>query len=81
MDGHIGGIAGENYNNSNLMIVNCFNSGNLHGEYITAGILAESWSGTYTNIKNCYNAGNILGGIGNSAGIAGARCCEWKYDN
>ena len=69
----LGGILGQN-ETSNANIINCYNLGNLEGDY-TAGICGLNTGSESTNlnpklsIKNSYNTGNIIGRV-YASGIA-----------
>lgn len=68
----VGGILGENQN-KNTTIVNCYNVGNLEGDYVSGitGWISDAGDATatqYINIINSYNAGNITGRL-SKAGI------------
>ena len=52
---HVGGIAGQIYNNA--LLQNCYNTGNVSGSDLIGGILGMNSSEIY----NCYNIGNISG--------------------
>ena len=52
---HVGGIAGQIYNNA--LLQNCYNTGNVSGSDLIGGILGMNSSEIY----NCYNIGNITG--------------------
>ena len=62
---YVGAIAG--YGND-VIINNCYNTGNIYGPYITGGIIGKS-SGSITN---SYNTGIIRGGGCALGGIAGS---------
>ena len=68
----VGGILGESQN-LNTTIANCYNIGNLEGDYASGitGWISDAGDVTatpHTNIINCYNTGAITGRI-SKAGI------------
>ena len=69
-----GGILGRR-GGGKLIIVNCYNRGNLSGN-ATHGIggIAGIANGNTTDIRNCYNVGSITNDSGNAGGLFG-------YDN
>lgn len=66
-----GGILGKK-GGGQIIIVNCYNSGDLSGsaEYGIGGI-AGIVSSNSTNISNCYNVGNVTNDGGNTGGLFG----------
>ena len=69
-----GGILGRR-GGGKLIIVNCYNRGDLSGN-ATPGIggIAGIANGNATDIRNCYNVGSITNNSGNAGGLFG-------YDN
>ena len=68
-----GGIIGRK--GGQLVIVNCYNTGDLSGKaaYGIGGIAGIA-NGNTTDIRNCYNVGSIANDSGNAGGLFG-------YDN
>lgn len=61
--GRAGGIIGDNYGD----VINCYNTGNISGDYYIGGIAGANDS----TISNCYNTGKISGNE-QACGIVGA---------
>lgn len=68
---YVGGIIGQTQNDNNkIMIINCYNTGNIAGAGYIGGILGNDFNNANSiNIDNCYNTGNISGD--NVGGICG----------
>ena len=70
-----GGIVGALSDGGNIdgsHVINCYNTGNVKGDWNAGGIAGCLWQGT---VENCYNIGVVLGDV------AGAIAGEIVYDS
>lgn len=67
--GYVGGIAPVTQGSGPSKIINCFNTGAIHGKSYVAGIIGQITNGC--TIDKCYNTGRISGFSSTAYGVGG----------